>query len=111
MPDRALPMAPIVMLPVGVGPLELALGAAPAGDRRRAVGRGARARAGLLHQPHAGRAGCLVPLRSPHRAVPAAWCTGCMWGFVVGPLNEALGVEAGGLPARPTLRETPRRAG
>lgn len=33
-----------------------------------------------------------------------------LWGYVVGPLNEALGVEGSGPPERPTLRGMPHRA-
>lgn len=98
-PDRALPMAPIVMLPVAWGAWNVAWV-----RRRPASGIGAWG-AGLglvlavfINLTLAARG---LWFREALAVVPflplVYWL---LWGFVVGPLNEALGVEGGGNPDR-----------
>ena len=96
-PDRALPMAPIVVLPVVWGLWNLVWA-----RRQPAIGVaswGAALGLGLACFINLTLAARGFWFRSALLTVPflplVYWL---LWGFVVGPLNEALGVE-GGVPA------------
>jgi hypothetical protein len=104
-PDRALPMAPIVMLPVVWGVWNLlwvrrrpAMGV---GGWGAALGLGLACFINLglaVRGVWFGHALAMVPF------LPLLYWL--LWGFVVGPLNDALGLEGGA-----TSREPPPRAG
>ena len=87
----------------GVGRLERALGAAPAGDGRRPVGRGARARPGVLRQRHARHPRRLVQLRASHRTVPAAGVLAAL-GLRGGPAQRGAGRGGRRAGRKPTPR-------
>jgi hypothetical protein len=109
-PGRVLPMVPIVTLPLVWGVWNvtwarrqpasaIGLWGAALGLILACVINGALAVRGMWFR----HALAIVPF------LPLVYWL--LWGYVVGPLNEALGVEGSGLPARSTRRETPRRAG
>ena len=106
-PGRVLPMVPIVTLPIvwGAWNVVWARRQPPCGIGAWGAGLGLV----LACCINVGLAVRGVWFRHALAMVPflplVYWL---LWGYVVGPLNEALGVEGTAPPARPSRRETPR---